>query len=466
MTGLLKYKNLNEELIKIRFEVVKFIYEALLFIAVICLGIYLNNIIFSKFDFNAGDKVSALIFVISIVIILFFCRLKVNTNNYRIFLYILVAIFTFTICFSSYLYGVDMSTLNLMIAITILSITIVIGVQFAFVYIFFVFAWMVFITIQQTNGTIPFRPDLVPPNFNTLIMIFTLFIVILKLSKLGYSQIEDYFSKAVASGKKLEEINLKLQDANEQLESLNRELDERVKQRTKTLQKNFNKQIESMYSSASIGSIAKPLIHDLTTPLNAVEGTLDILYKDEEFDKELFDLARESIKQMNEIIFEAKELMLGKDFIQEFNVKIHLERVIKILSAEFCLNQVELELIDNLDNSKVKGIVSLFERVVTNILVNAIEELKNVSYQRKINITTYNQGKFIVLEITDNGRGIPKEYWNKIFEEEYSLKHSFYNLGLGLPFVRSTMKYKFHGDVSLESEVDNYTKFTLLFKRL
>lgn len=76
----------------------------------------------------------------------------------------------------------------------------------------------------------------------------------------------------------------------------------------------------------------------------------------------------------------------------------------------------------------------------------------------------YRNQEDIIVKIMDNGRGIPQIYWNKIFEEDYSTKHSYYNLGLGLPFVRTTMREKFQGEVLVESVPNTYTRFILKFK--
>src|SRR5690606_27800177 len=111
--------------------------------------------------------------------------------------------------------------------------------------------WMSIITYLQIQGVVPYTPDTEPPNFNSAIMIFTLLFVVLKIIHISFHKMQTYYDSAFKYAQKLEDMNIKLEEI--------------IKARTKTLQDNFNKQIETMYDTSVIGSIAKPLLHDLTT---------------------------------------------------------------------------------------------------------------------------------------------------------------------------------------------------------
>lgn len=446
------YKKYTKELDKVRFEVVRFIYDVLICIALVALGIYLRNWIANDYEFNKQPQIMAFIFVVLINVALMILRIKITFKNYRIFMFIQVIILTITILFSTSLYGIDMSTLNIVVVITLMSIMVVLGFKVAIIYFIIMLGWMSFITYLQIQGVVPYTPDTEPPNFNSAIMIFTLLFVVLKLIHISFHKMQTYYDSAFKYAQKLEDMNTKLEEI--------------IKARTKTLQDNFNKQIETMYDTSVIGSIAKPLLHDLTTPFSGLKGTLEILNDTKEYDEELVSLAIESLTHINEIIYESKEIMRGKDLVQTFNPKDHLERVIKILNNEFSSNKIKIELEIEDVEFRIKGVVSLYERILINILVNAIEELKSVDYEGVIKIRLLNRNNKVQIEILDNGRGIPKEYLEKVFEEDYSQKHTHYNLGLGLAFVKSTMQEKFKADVDVESKLGKYTKFTLAFNQV
>ncbi len=445
----LEDKQYKTELDKIRTNVVKSLYEATFLIAFVATGIYLRSISIQEFDFDKDTLLASFIFTVAVTIALGFCRLLVNVQRHRFFLYFLIIIYTIAILFASTQYGIEMPVLSLIFAITLLSIVIVLGFKVAFIYLLAILALMTTVTYLQLNGYVPFRPDLEPPDFSSVLILFTCLFTILRIGKVGFNEIGNYYRKALEYSK--------------ELEHLNHNLDQLIHDRAKALQMNFNKQIESIYDTAVIGSIAKPLLHDLTTPFSGLEGTLEIIKENKVYDEELISLATQSVKEINNIIFESREMMRGKNLVQVFSLNDHIERVIKILKNEFISNSIRLKY-SLPGNYKVKGIVSLFERILINLLVNGIEELKHVNGERVITIRIYQNQSNMIVEIMDNGRGIPQIYWNKIFEEDYSTKHSYYNLGLGLPFVRTTMREKFQGEVLVESVPNTYTRFILKFK--
>src|SRR5690606_28573617 len=171
------YKKYTKELDKVRFEVVRFIYDVLICIALVALGIYLRNWIANDYEFNRQPQITAFIFIVLVSIVLMILRIKITFKTYRIFMFIQVAILSFTILFSTSLYGIDMSTLNIVVVITLMSIMVVLGFKVAIIYFLIMLGWMSIITYLQIQGVVPYTPDTEPPNFNSAIMIFTLLFV-------------------------------------------------------------------------------------------------------------------------------------------------------------------------------------------------------------------------------------------------------------------------------------------------
>lgn len=96
-------------------------------------------------------------------------------------------------------------------------------------------------------------------------------------------------------------------------------------------------------------------------------------------------------------------------------------------------------------------------RVITNLVKNAIqatEELENP--QILIHIT--QNDAHIHIEITDNGKGIPMENKDKVFEPKFTTKSS--GMGLGLGMVRNIVE-AFGGNITFTSEKNKGTSFTV-----
>lgn len=89
------------------------------------------------------------------------------------------------------------------------------------------------------------------------------------------------------------------------------------------------------------------------------------------------------------------------------------------------------------DLAKVNCDQTIVERVLTNIMVNAI---KFTPSSGSVTVRTHLQGDCVRVEVADNGPGIPMEYQSRIFDKfvqvemrHQGIKHS---TGLGLTFCK------------------------------
>lgn len=107
-------------------------------------------------------------------------------------------------------------------------------------------------------------------------------------------------------------------------------------------------------------------------------------------------------------------------------------------------NEQHIDLIINpesfLPKVDKKVAVSLVS-IIGNILENSIESLNNSSQKNKeITIFFKNSENDITIRISDNGRGIPPELKDKIFEYGYSSKASSSSRGIGLFLVKEQVE--------------------------
>ena len=90
-----------------------------------------------------------------------------------------------------------------------------------------------------------------------------------------------------------------------------------------------------------------------------------------------------------------------------------------------------------------------------NLVSNAIEH----SNGEKIEISAQNMGQTSKIAVKNSGHGIVKEELEKIFEK-YASSGGKTVSGLGLGIVKSLVE-KHGGKISVESEVNYYTKFEI-----
>jgi signal transduction histidine kinase/predicted CoA-binding protein len=151
-----------------------------------------------------------------------------------------------------------------------------------------------------------------------------------------------------------------------------------------------------------------------------------------------------------------------------------ISQIVKALKTYAYLDQAPVQLIDvheGLDNTLIllrsklkKGITvkrsysediprieaygSELNQVWTNLLDNAIDALEG---EGEIQIRTRKQGAWVVVEIEDNGPGIPEEIQGRIFDPFFTTKGPGKGTGLGLDISYNIVVQRHHGDVRLTS---------------
>ncbi|PJI08029.1 MULTISPECIES: sensor histidine kinase [Clostridium] len=129
------------------------------------------------------------------------------------------------------------------------------------------------------------------------------------------------------------------------------------------------------------------------------------------------------------------------------------------------LHQKGMELIFDTDVEEkyVKCDPDMIERIMLNLLSNAVKFRRE---NGEVLINMHDKGSKIVLEVEDNGIGIPKEKQNIIFKRfkqvNPSRTSSCQGSGIGLSLVKSIVEMN-NGKISVESKENVGTKFTIEF---
>jgi signal transduction histidine kinase len=104
-------------------------------------------------------------------------------------------------------------------------------------------------------------------------------------------------------------------------------------------------------------------------------------------------------------------------------------------------------------------------RVILNLLNNAFyavnERFKETQgYQPIVELSTVLQNNYLCIKIWDNGKGIPAEIMEKIFEPFYTTKPTGLGTGLGLSLSYDIVKAH-GGELKVSSELMRFTEFTI-----
>jgi len=101
------------------------------------------------------------------------------------------------------------------------------------------------------------------------------------------------------------------------------------------------------------------------------------------------------------------------------------------------------------DLPTIEAYGSELNQVWTNIIDNAIAAMNG---QGEITLDTRREGNWVVVEITDNGPGIPKEIQPQIFDPFFTTKPPGEGTGLGLNISHNIIVQKHQGEISVTSQ--------------
>ena len=113
------------------------------------------------------------------------------------------------------------------------------------------------------------------------------------------------------------------------------------------------------------------------------------------------------------------------------------------------------------DLPRIEAYASELNQVWTNIIDNAIDAMDG---KGEIILRTYEESDQVVVEIIDNGPGIPKEIQSRIYEPFFTTKPPGQGTGLGLHVTHDIVVNRHHGLLLVESKPGK-TKFKVILPK-
>jgi signal transduction histidine kinase len=110
---------------------------------------------------------------------------------------------------------------------------------------------------------------------------------------------------------------------------------------------------------------------------------------------------------------------------------------------------------------RIEAYASELNQVWTNIIDNAIDAMDG---KGEIILRTYEESDQVVVEIIDNGPGIPEEIQSRIFEPFFTTKPPGQGTGLGLHVTHDIIANRHHGLLLVESK-PGQTKFKVILPK-
>ena len=294
---------------------------------------------------------------------------------------------------------------------------------------------------------------------------FSFFIIQYRVEKFIYTRIKKIYRDV----RLLDETNFAKHPITTDMEMLTEEV-ERFAHNKKLEIETLN--IRENYRKEFMGNIA----HELKTPLFVVQGYIETLLdgalKDKKVRKKYLQGANKGVERLIYIVrdldminqLESGELILKRDY---FDIISLVKNVFELLEMNAVMKNITLTFDrDYYDAISVNADRERIEQVLINLIVNSIKYGKEDG-TTEVSIENISKNRVLV-RVTDNGEGIPKENLSRIFERFYRVDKSGSRKeggsGLGLSIVKHIVEA--HAEkIYLESQLGIGSEFSFTLEK-
>lgn len=214
---------------------------------------------------------------------------------------------------------------------------------------------------------------------------------------------------------------------------------------------------------ASVGTMSAGIAHEINNPLSYVMGNLSQLEEelerlapllpseDRQDFREMLQEASDGAKRVAEIVRDMRTYASMDDDVQS---PVQLTRVLEMTlnMAAPQLHGIRVLRQEDPEIPMMMAHEARLGQVLFNLIVNAAHALQDTPREdRVLLVKTRGEGQNVVIEIKDNGVGIPSEHLNRIFDPFFTTRPINTGMGLGL-FVCHNLVQAFGGKLELDSD--------------
>lgn len=235
----------------------------------------------------------------------------------------------------------------------------------------------------------------------------------------------------------------------------------------------------------SLGGLVAGVAHEINTPVGVTLTSASVL-KDAT-GKVLHDMAggtmrRSELQSYLETAEECARLILANadraaHLIQSFKqiavdrtdearrtfaLREYIDEIVTSLRPRLKQTCVKVE-IDCAPEIKMDAYPGAFAQILTNLVMNALVHAFETDEEGTIHIQVHQEGDWIDLRFTDNGKGIASDDLGKIFDPFFTTRRGQGGTGLGLNIVYNLVTRRLGGTITVASQPGQGTDFTIRF---
>ncbi len=194
---------------------------------------------------------------------------------------------------------------------------------------------------------------------------------------------------------------------------------------------------------AYIGTLASGLAHEIRSPLNSLNLNMQML--EEEIAEQgpgvmptgrrLLSITHSEINRLERLATDFLAYAKPRPLeIAEVAAVLPLERLRDVLAGEIEKRGARIAVEDRSNGTRIRIDPAQIDQLLMNLAQNALAAAEEAGRSPVLTLTAYRRGGTAVLELLDNGIGIPADQEAKIFDLFYSTRRG--GTGLGLAIVQ------------------------------
>jgi len=271
-------------------------------------------------------------------------------------------------------------------------------------------------------------------------------------------------------GRSFDEMAQKLAARERELSELNLSLAHRVEEETeRRLQQ--ERLLARHARLAAIGEMIGAIAHQWRQPLatlGAIVQSLRMAWDRRALDDAFLERAeadaQKQLLYMSDTIEDFRNFFSPDKVVEEFEVRDKLQEVSLLVSAQFANSGVRLELSDQAPGQplRITGYHNEFKQSVLNLVSNALDAIVARRSQEPgsavgegapglVLISLQRSPDGVVVEVSDNGCGIPPEIAGKVWEPYFTSKPEGKGTGIGLYMSKLIIEESMGGRLSFTS---------------
>ncbi|MBJ6726853.1 cache domain-containing protein [Geomesophilobacter sediminis] len=239
------------------------------------------------------------------------------------------------------------------------------------------------------------------------------------------------------------EMSQALREREDRIIELNRNLEQKVAERTSELEENNRLLIQTreellrVEKLAAIGELAAGVAHEINNPMAIIRGNTELLQlslPEDDPNREEVETIFAQVKRVERIV--SNLLIFARRERRELGtVRLNalLHEIVGQIGYQVPLEGIEIVENYDADAAQVGGDSHQLSQVFTNLVVNAIQAMPKGGVLTVETARGKNGGGFVV-RVCDTGEGIPPENLSQIFNPFFTTKRSGTGLGLSVTY--------------------------------